>query len=203
MIRKLNLVVVITAATLLLFASRARAQEQSAFARQDFSATSVVSAPGGRQMSSKIYASGSKFRTDMPGGNMHTILLLDEHKIYMVMPQMCMEMSQTMPNPFGYKGKVERERLGTATVDGHPTIIERITVTPADGGKPTVMKAWEATDLKDFPVRVEIPTAKGQETVEYKDIVLATPPASLFAVPNNCRAMPMGGGIPEMPHGER
>jgi len=197
--RRLHGAVVVAAAALLLFAGRARAQEQSAFPRRDFSATSVVSMPGGRQMSTKIYVSGNKFRTDMPSGNMHTILLLDEQKIYMVMPQMCMEMPQRAPNPFGFKGKVERERLGTATVDGHPTIIERITVTPAGGGKPTVMKAWEATDLKDFPVRVEIPTAKGAETIEYKDVVLATPAASLFAVPTNCREMPMGPGA-MMPH---
>lgn len=182
------------------FAGCARAQEKTPFPQQDFSATMISTAPNGKQVSMKVYRSGEKMRTDPPGGRMHTVLLLDKHEMFMVMPQMCMKMSEMSPQPFEAKGKVEQTRLGKSTADGHPAIIERVTVTPSDGGKPTTMKAWEATDLKDFPVRVEIPTAKGTVRIDYKNVDLSTPPASLFAMPGNCRVMPM---MPSMAHPRR
>jgi outer membrane lipoprotein-sorting protein len=187
----------ILAASCSLTAGRAQAQSKGAFAQQDFSATMVTAGPNGQQISMKVYHSGDKMRTDMPGGKMHSLLLMGQNKFYMVMPQMCMEMPQQRPDPFGLTGTVERKELGSDTVDGHPTKIEQITITPAGGGTPVTMKAWEATDLKGFPLRVEMPSPQGTMTIDYKDVDLSTPPASLFAVPNGCRTMPM---MPGMPH---
>ena len=175
-------------------AGHARAQDKTPFSPQDFSATMVSTSPDGKQVSMKVYRSGDKMRTDPPGGRMHTVLLLDKNEMFTVMPQMCMKMPQMSPQPFETKGKVERTKLGSATVDGHPAIIERVRVTPSDGGKPITMKAWVATDLKNFPVRVEIPTSKGPVRIDYKDVDLSTPPDSLFAMPGNCRSMPMMPG---------
>lgn len=181
------------------FAGRAGAQSQSALPQLDFSATMVSTAPNGKQVSAKVYRAGLKMRTDMPGGEMHTVLLLDKKEMFMVTPQMCMKMEvpQTSTQPLAMKGKVERTRVGTGTANGHPAIIENVTVTPADGGKPTTMKVWQATDLKGFAVRIEIPTPSGTMRIDYKDIDLSTPSASLFAMPDNCRVMPT---MPGMPH---
>ncbi len=183
-------------------AIRARAQGQYAFPLLNFSATQVMTTPGGKAMSMKVYRLGDKMRSDMPGGKMHTLMLMRERKMYMIMPQMCMEMPQGMetakePQPLGETGTVVRKPLGSATVDGHPTKIEEITVTPANGGNPVTMKAWEATDLKGLPLRVEIPSRQGTVRIEYKDVDLSSPPESLFAVPQGCRTMPM---MPGMPH---
>jgi hypothetical protein len=181
-------------------AVRARAQGQGAFPELNFSATEVVTAPDGKTTSMKIYRLGDKMRTDMPGGKMHTLFFMRERKAYMVMPQMCMQMPQ-MANlraqPLAATGSVTRKDLGSAVVDGHPTKIVQITVTPAGGGKPMTMKTWEATDLKDFPIRIQTQTPKGPATIDYKDVNLSSPASSLFAVPQNCRTMPM---MPGMPH---
>ncbi len=190
-------VAMIVGLSLTTVAGRARAQEQNPFPPLDFSATMVSTAPNGKQVSMKVYRAGEKMRTDPPGGRVHTVLLLDKNEMFMVMPQMCMKMPQTSPQPLGMKGKVERTRLGSGTANGHPAIIERVTVTPAEGGNPVTMKVWEATDLKKLPVRVEIPTARGTVRIDYQDVNLSTPPASLFAMPGNCRSMPM---MPGMPH---
>ncbi len=190
------IVLAVWAISLHMLAARAEAQGQSAFPQQDFSATMVVTSPAGKQMSQKVYRLGDKMRTDMPGGRMHSVLLLGEHKYYMVMPQVCMEMPQRSPDPHELTGKVERKDLGSATVDGHPAKIEEITITPASGGKSVTMKAWEATDLKGFPLRVEMPTKQGTMRMDYKDVDISPPPASLFAVPQDCRVMPSAPGTP-------
>ncbi|MHB8524940.1 MAG: hypothetical protein ACYDD2_02120 [Candidatus Acidiferrales bacterium] len=178
-------------------AVRARAQSQSAFPELDFSATMVVTSPNGKAMSMKVYRLRNKMRSDMPGGKMHSVLLLDKNKYFMVTSHMCMEMAARRPQPLGMTGSVVRKDLGSAIIDGDPTKIEEITITPADGRKPVAMKAWEATDLKGLPLRIEMATPQGQVRTEYKDVDLSSPPESLFAVPQNCRTMPM---VPGMPH---
>jgi hypothetical protein len=146
-----------------------------------------------------IYRSGDKMRTDISQRG-YFLSDLSQHVGYMVMgPSMCMEMPQSNPNhpnPFGVTGKVQRTELGTDTVEGHPAKIEQITV-ESSNGKTVTMKAWEATDLHGFPVRIEMPTPQGTMRMEYKDISLSPPPASLFAAPAHCRQMPV---MPGMPH---
>lgn len=171
------------------------------FAIENFSATMVFNGPQG-EVSQKIYKLGDKIRMEMPRrAGAYSIMDLSAHKMYMVMsPQMCMEMDTThrpgAPDPFAPRGTVKREPLGSETVDGHPCKVERITVTPAEGGAPVVMKAWEAQDLQGFPVRVETQTERGPMRIDYRDISLAPPAAQLMTPPQNCRAMP---AMPAMP----
>jgi outer membrane lipoprotein-sorting protein len=170
---------------------------------KQFSATIVVSAAAmethGAQGSMKVYKSGDKMRTEVPGGRGYVITELSQHTSYMVMNAMCMQMkSQPQQNPFAQASdaSVERSSAGTDTVDGHACKVENLMVTPHNG-KPTKMKVWEAEDLKGFPVKVETQTDKGPVTIEYKDISFDAPAASLFAHPENCQQMPtMSGGMP-------
>ncbi|MGH9416681.1 MAG: hypothetical protein ACRD01_08640 [Terriglobales bacterium] len=173
---------------------------QPAFPARDFSATMVVSGSAAPQaMTAKVYRSGQKMRMELPAPpGAYTLTLLDHHTTYMVMnPSMCMQMpmraSGAAQNPMADEGAVRRQPIGTDTVDGHACTVEQITVTPATG-PPVTMKAWEANDLGGFPVRIEIQTPQGPMRVEYKAVTLATPDASLFAAPQNCRSMPMGPG---------
>lgn len=180
----------------------AQAGGSGPFGFTDFSATMVMTSEGHTVSGAKVYRAGSKMRTEMPqmGANSYVLVLLDEHLTYMVMPggrcmQMPLRASETrQPNPFTFRGKIERTPLGSGTVDGHPVKIEQVTVTP-ENGKPQTMKVWEATDLQGFPIKVEMATPRGPMTIEYKDVNLSPPPASLFATPQNCMAMPgMPGG---------
>ncbi len=195
-------IAVLAVAGALVCCGVAGAQNQSPFKVTQFSATSVMYVSGQPSHSMKIYRSGDKIRTDMATGgrNAYFLLLLSEKMGYMVMgPGMCMKMPETgdknHPDPFSVTGKVQTTPLGTDTVDGHPTQIVQITV-ESSTGQTTTMKAWEATDLHGFPVRIEVPTSRGTVRIEYKDVSLSPPPASLFEAPTNCRSMPMMQGMP-------
>ena len=140
----------------------------------------------------------------MPGGTMYSIMDLKQHTSFMVMRNgMCMQTTvQGQENPFAQtqNAAVERSSAGTAVVEGHPCKVENLTITPHSGpraGQAIKMRVWEAQDLKGFPIKVETQTSHGLITMEYKDVSLAEPAASLFAHPDNCQQMPaMPGGAP-------
>jgi hypothetical protein len=174
----------------------AAAQAQSPFEIKQFSATLVMSgmpdaAQGHGDM--KIYRSGDKMRTTMPGGAGYVVIDLAQHTNYMVMGGgMCMQMSGSgQHNPFSDAegATIDRSAAGNETVDGHACKIENVTVTPHEG-TPVKMKVWEAEDLKNFPVKIEMQSSKGPITMQYKDVSLAEPDASLFTHPENCQQMP-------------
>ncbi len=184
-----------------VFCAGTLAQAQNPFEVKQFSATVVMSgAPvaKARAMTGdmKIYRSGDKMRTSM-GSMGYMVMDLTQHMNYMVMNNMCMQISRpTQQNPFSeaQDATIERSPAGTDTVDGHACKVENITVTPHNG-QPTKMKVWEAQDLKGFPVKVEMQSSRGPVTLEYKDISLDEQPASLFTHPDNCQQMPgMPGG---------
>jgi outer membrane lipoprotein-sorting protein len=181
------------------------AQAQNPFDTfKQFSATAVMSGMpthGGQGPGEmKIYRSGDKMRTTMPGGAGYMIMELSQHTGYMVMSTgMCMQMTaQGQQNPFSQAqdATIERSPAGTDTVDGHACKVENLTVTPRNG-QPSKMKVWEAEDLKGFPIKIEMQSSHGLVTMEYKDVSFSEPDASLFTHPENCRQMPtMPGGGP-------
>jgi protein dithiol oxidoreductase (disulfide-forming) len=186
--------------TVLLLAScGGDVQSANPFAVQQFSATVVTTVPGVGDVTSKIYKSGDKLRQDMPkmpeipgmppGFKVppqptgYMLTLLKENTVYQVTGGQCTQMtvaggSQT--NPFATSGEVTRKELGTEVVDGHPTKITQISITK--DGHNVVEKAWLATDLHDFPLRLE----RSSIRITYRDVSLSDPPASLFAKPTNC-----------------
>ena len=166
-----------------------------------FSATLLISGMSAKMPEGgsglKIYRSGTKIRTTLPGGAGYTLIDTTERTTYMVMGAgMCMQMTaQGQENPFAQASDttVERSSAGTDTVDGHACKVENMTVTPHSGpraGQPTKMKVWEAQDLHGFPIKVEMQTTRGPMTIEYKDVSFAEADASLFTHPDNCRQMP-------------
>ncbi len=79
--------------------------------------------------------------------------------------------------------KVDSEKLGEETVDGHPCIKWKVTMTMPDG-KPFVYYSWGAQDLKNFAIKKEFETTPGESLViEYSNIVLGDPDSSVFEIP--------------------
>ena len=78
--------------------------------------------------------------------------------------------------------KVEITELGKETMDGHPCIKNKSVVTDKDGNKHE-STVWNATDLKNFPVRIETTEQGNAATILFKDISFAKPDAKLFEVP--------------------
>jgi len=152
----------------------------------------------------KIYRSGDNIRTDLPGGAGYNLLDVGTHTNYMVIGSMCMQMNtpqQETPLAHSADATIDRAPVGTESVDGHPCKVENVTITPHTGpraGQPTTMKVWEADDLHGFPIKMETQTSRGPMSIQYKDINLSAPDASLFVHPSNCSSMPMMPGMPGM-----
>lgn len=185
-----------------------------------------------------------KVRTDMDMGKLHGasmppesvaqmkqmgmdrivhIFLPDKKIAYMIYPGMkayCQtDTSQVAARKEGKEPKVERTELGKETVEGHPCVKSKIVITQEDGKKSESLQ-WQATDLKEFPIKSEMTTDDGMViTTLFKNINQNKPDASLFEPPtdykrydsmqelmmgNMQRMMPPGamsphGGMP--PHG--
>lgn len=80
------------------------------------------------------------------------------------------------------KVKIEKSALGKETIDGHPCVKNKVTITGADGQKQEAI-VWNASDLKDFPVQLEMAHEGKKTTLRYQDIKLTAPAAKLFEAP--------------------
>ncbi len=80
------------------------------------------------------------------------------------------------------KYKIETSAIGKETIDGHPCVKNKVTLTD-DEGKTQEAFTWNASDLKDFPVQLQM--SEGETTVitRYKDILMEKPDAKQFDAP--------------------
>lgn len=215
----------------------------------NFSATmeTDIQMPGGENdmtMSGKIYFAKGDSRTEMDmtkirGGKMTpqaveqmkalgmdqmvSIYRNDTKIIYLIYPHM--KAYAKLETPDAKTGaddnQVTKDELGRDTVDGHACVKNKYTVSDAKTRKTTVVIAWQATDLQDIPVKMEMnppgdsaDQTKPATTLHFTDIDPATPKSSLFDPPtdfkayNDIRSMlqaemmkKMGGGM-GMPAGQ-
>ena len=85
----------------------------------------------------------------------------------------------------GQDHKMESTKLGTETVDGHPCVKNKVTISSKDDEKHEAI-VWNATDLKDFPVKMQMAQAGGGNLVmTYSNIKLEKPDAKLFEPPTD------------------
>jgi outer membrane lipoprotein-sorting protein len=110
--------------------------------------------------------------------------------------------------------KIEITQLGNETIDGHACAKNKAVVTDKQGAK-HAFTVWNATDLKNFPVKIQM-NEQGSATMTFKDIGFSKPDASLFVPPTGYTkydSMPemmqavmmkkMGGmGLPQPPAGQ-
>jgi hypothetical protein len=78
--------------------------------------------------------------------------------------------------------KLDKTALGKETVDGHPCEKNKVTITDANG-KTTEALVWNASDLKDFPVQIQMKEKNDTVTLLYKNVQFTKPAASQFEVP--------------------
>jgi hypothetical protein len=79
--------------------------------------------------------------------------------------------------------KTEVTELGKETVDGHPCVKNKVVVTGKDGVKHE-STVWNATDLKNFPVKIQTEENGSTVTMSFKNVSLTKPDASAFEVPS-------------------
>ena len=79
---------------------------------------------------------------------------------------------------------LKRTELGKETVDGHPTTKYKVIIKD-DEGKEHESTVWAATDMKDFPIKIESVNDGMPSTVLFKNVRLEKPEASLFEPPTD------------------
>lgn len=179
---------------------------QDAWNFPDLSGTQIFTS-GGSEKSMKVYRSGSRVRVE-PSPTLTTLYVPGKNRVYnlYVFPgdngHQCVvmrpEQSTMLPSPLELLNgaHVKRTPAGTDVVEGHTCKVENVVVTRADG-KTIESKVWEANDLKGIPVKIESQTAHGKVTAVYRDIVLGTPDAALFAIPDKCTPIEQMGQVAE------
>lgn len=109
--------------------------------------------------------------------------------------------------------KVAKTELGKETVAGHPCLENKVIVTD-NKGVTNEFTVWNATDLKNFPVKIFRAGQDADVTLSFTDVSLSKPAAASFAAPagytryDNMQTMmqtevmkKMGGGLGLPPGG--
>ena len=85
--------------------------------------------------------------------------------------------------------KLKTTELGKETIEGHPCLKNKTIVTD-DRGTNHEFTVWNATDLKNFPVRIETMDNENAVTMVFSDVKLAKPEASSFDPPSGYQKYP-------------
>jgi hypothetical protein len=106
-----------------------------------------------------------------------TLILYPGPKAFQPMPLAKGE-SDAMEKGFS----VEKTALGKETIDGHACVKNKVVVSNKQG---PVLQAttWNAPDLKDLPIRVEMKKEESTVIITFKQIEFAKPDAKRFDVP--------------------
>ena len=109
----------------------------------------------------------------------------DQKAVYIIYPGMQSYVENPMTEPADEASadfKVETTELGKETVAGHDCVKNQVTVTGKDGQKHE-FTVWNATDLKNFPVKMETLEQGRKGTMTFTDVSFKKPAASAFEAP--------------------
>jgi hypothetical protein len=160
----------------------------------DFSADIVSSSRQG-SFTAKIYVSGDKSRTEMPGAT--TISRMDKKLVWVLMPAEKMYMEQPM-DPLSaagtwekMDGEIERRAEGNEVVNGRQTTKYRV-IFEADGMRDSVFQ-W-----LDESAHIPVKTAAidGSWSTEFKNIRPGPQDRNLFEIPAGYNKMSLD--MPDM-----
>jgi len=114
-----------------------------------------------------------------------TISRPDKKASYMLYPglQSYVE-SRIQGNEGPEEFKVETTELGKETVEGHPCVRNKKIIIDKEGTQHESI-VWNATDLKEFPVKIQTAEGDVQVSMLFKDVKLSKPDSSQFDMPTN------------------
>jgi hypothetical protein len=78
--------------------------------------------------------------------------------------------------------KIEKTKLGNEKIDGHACVKNRVIMTDGKGRKSEAL-VWNATDLKDFPIQMQMNDNESTVVMRYKQVQMARPEAGQFQPP--------------------
>lgn len=111
-----------------------------------------------------------------------TITPADKKNVYLIYPNLHSYVAMPVPgNSATNSYKVEKTKLGTDTVDGHPCVKNKVVV--AVNGEPHDFTAWNATDLNNFPIQIAMDQQGLNVTITFHDVSFDKLSSSLFQPP--------------------
>jgi len=178
-----------------------------AFEQSDasYSATRVIESKEG-SVAMKIFHRPNMERVelDTDGQIMTTLVRWDRNQAIQIIPGMNMYMEIPLDKSQMYSPQdvkmIEREELGSETVNGHEAIKYRAIYESPDGGRGEGM-FWFTTE--DIPIKmdatVEHDGRSDRVKMELKDLQIEKQPDHLFEVPPGYSKMVMPGGVKPNP----
>ena len=91
--------------------------------------------------------------------------------------------------------KLEKKALGKETIDGHACVKNQSTVKSARGAVLLQATTWNAADLKDFPIQVELKEGGNSTIMHFMNVKLAMPDPRIFDIPAGYKEE--GGSAPK------
>lgn len=117
---------------------------------------------------------------------MVTVARPDKKVFYMIYPGLQSYIEMPLPKadsaPTNGDFKVETTEIGKETLDGHPCLKNKYVVTSSEGVKHE-STVWNATDLKNFPVKIQTSEDGSAITMLFNNVSLTKPAASVFEPP--------------------
>lgn len=115
-----------------------------------------------------------------------SILRPDKNLLYVVYPGLKAYAEVPLPKEtataLSKTPKTEKIPIGKETLDGHPCTKNKVILTDPQGQKEEFF-TWEATDLKDFPIQVQLVEGGKQFIFRYRDLRFSLPDSKLFEPP--------------------
>jgi len=138
------------------------------------------------QMKNAQMPPGATAQLKQMGMDRMTVIVFSPKKsMYIIYPGLQAYVDMPVPNEDGLADKnvkIDKTPLGNETIDGHPCVKNKVVMTDDKGQKGEAI-VWNATDLKEFPVQMQMNDKEATVVMRYKDIKLAKPDAKQFAAP--------------------
>lgn len=167
-----------------------------------YSATRIVNA-GGMEMSGKVHSEDGKERweTNMQGMRSISILLMNEGRMLVYMPDMNMAMEMSLdeaaasqPGLDALRDGVEATEEGKEIIEGEQTTRYLVAEEPGSGVRD--VRVWVTSD--GIPLKMEGKSDEGDFMMLLKDLQRGKQDASLFRLPSGVTPMKMPAGMPGM-----
>jgi len=79
--------------------------------------------------------------------------------------------------------KLEKKPLGKETIDGHACVKNQTTVKSSKGAVLLQATTWNAADMKDFPIQIELKESGNITIMHFLNVKLVSPDPRLFDIP--------------------
>jgi len=114
------------------------------------------------------------------------VVALDKKAVQLIFPSLAAYVETPLLEDeaaaLGKEVKLHKTPLGKETIDGHPCVKNRVVMTDAKGLKAEAV-VWNATDLRDFPVQMQMTDKETAVVMRYSEVSFSKPDAKQFDAP--------------------